>query len=311
MDTSPTALIRVLVPQVPLLLKTALWHSLWLSPTSTKWDLKTELTIRFISALLDSPTPTPVSKQQRLSIKDPGIKGNMWISKVTLPRPEENDLRDALVKAVEDMHEGGEKYTIPDISPVEAEWTGYRSDVHSNRRRPDLSEAQHYEKLMFEVSSPTTILYFHGGAYFLCDPSSHRSTTAKLAHLTRGRCFSVRYRLSPQAAFPAALLDALLAYLSLLYPPPGSLHEPVPFQRRLRRRLCGRQSLHVSSPAHSTDQPHFAFDNPFPRSYSRHSTPSRRSDTFAMDGHDPLYAIYLWQRTLRLPPSSHYPGKGG
>jgi len=228
MDTSPTALIRVLVPQVPLLLKTALWHSLWLSPTSTKWDLKTELTIRFISALLDSPTPTPVSKQQRLSIKDPGIKGNMWISKVTLPRPEENDLRDALVKAVEDMHEGGEKYTIPDISPVEAEWTGYRSDVHSNRRRPDLSEAQHYEKLMFEVSSPTTILYFHGGAYFLCDPSSHRSTTAKLAHLTRGRCFSVRYRLSPQAAFPAALLDALLAYLSLLYPPPGSLHEPVP-----------------------------------------------------------------------------------
>ena len=39
---------------------------------------------------------------------------------------------------------------------------------------------------------------------------------------------SVRYSLAPQNAFPAALLDSLIAYLSLLYPPPGALHEPVP-----------------------------------------------------------------------------------
>ena len=194
---------------------------------SSKWDLRTELTIRFIRAMLDSPTPTPISKQQQFSIKDSGIKGNMWISKVTLPKPPEDDVRDILIKAIEDMKERGEEYTVSDITPVEAEWTGYRSGVSSNRPRPDLSETQHYEKLMSEASSPTTILYFHGGAYFLCDPSSHRLTTAKLAHLTHGRCFSVRYRLSPQAAFPAALLDALLAYLSILYPPPGSIHTAV------------------------------------------------------------------------------------
>ena len=227
MDTSPTSQVRIILSQVPLLIKSAISHSLWLSPTSSKWDLRTELTIRFVRALLDSPTPVPLSKQQQFSLKDPGIKGNMWVSKVALPRPLEGDVRDILVKAIEDMKEGGEKYTIPEITQVEAEWTGYRSGVSSNRPRPDLSEPQHYEKLMSEVSSPTTILYFHGGAYFLCDPSSHRATTAKLAHLTHGRCFSVRYRLSPQAAFPAALLDALLAYLSLLYPPPGSLHDPV------------------------------------------------------------------------------------
>ena len=227
MDTSPTALIRLFVPQVPLLLKSALWHCLWLSPTSSKWDLKTDLTVRVLRAILDSPTPTPISKQQRFSLKDPGIRGNMWISKVTLPVPPEDDIRNVVLKAIEDMKEGGEIYTIPDMSLVEAEWTGYRSGVHSSRPRPDLSEAQHYAKLMSEVSSPTTILYFHGGAYFLCDPSSHRPTTSELAHLTHGRCLSVRYRLSPQAAFPAALLDALLAYLSLLSPPPGSLHTPV------------------------------------------------------------------------------------
>jgi acetyl esterase/lipase len=40
--------------------------------------------------------------------------------------------------------------------------------------------------------------------------------------------FSVRYRLAPQNPFPAALLDALVSYLSLLYPPVGALHKPVP-----------------------------------------------------------------------------------
>lgn len=105
--------------------------------------------------------------------------------------------------------------------------TGYRSNVTPNRSRPDLSEAQHYEKLMSEVTSDVTILYLHGGAFFLCDPCTHRSTTSKLAQMTGGRCLSLRYRLSPQVAFPAALFDILIAYLSLLYPPPDALHTPV------------------------------------------------------------------------------------
>ena len=80
---------------------------------------------------------------------------------------------------------------------------------------------------MAGVSNKATVLYFHGGAYFLMDPCSHRAPVANLAKLTGGRCFSVRYRLAPQSAFPAQLLDALIAYLSLLSPPEGSFHEPV------------------------------------------------------------------------------------
>ncbi|MCJ1376668.1 hypothetical protein MMC20_007913 [Loxospora ochrophaea] len=59
------------------------------------------------------------------------------------------------------------------------------------------------------------------------DPSSHRPSTAKLAQLTSGRVLSVRYRLAPQSTFPAALLDALISYLSLLSPPPNSPHGPI------------------------------------------------------------------------------------
>ena len=51
---------------------------------------------------------------------------------------------------------------------------------------------------------------------------------AKLARLTAGRCLNVRYRLAPKHPFPAALLDGLVAYLSLLSPPPGSYHKAVP-----------------------------------------------------------------------------------
>ena len=38
---------------------------------------------------------------------------------------------------------------------------------------------------------------------------------------------SVGYRLSPQNTFPAAILDVLVAYLSLLYPSQSSAHAPV------------------------------------------------------------------------------------
>lgn len=73
-----------------------------------------------------------------------------------------------------------------------------------------------------------TVLYFHGQSYYMSDPVAYRSTTSKLAKGTGGRVLSVRYRLSPQHPFPAALLDAFVAYLSLLSPPPGSCHDAIP-----------------------------------------------------------------------------------
>ena len=58
-------------------------------------------------------------------------------------------------------------------------------------------------------------------------PATMRPVMAKLTSITGGRCFGLRYRLAPQHAFPSALLDLLVAYLSLLYPPEGAYHLPV------------------------------------------------------------------------------------
>lgn len=59
------------------------------------------------------------------------------------------------------------------------------------------------------------------------DPCTHRIPVSHLSKKTGAPVLSVRYRLAPQNPFPAALIDALVAYLSLISPPPGSFHQPV------------------------------------------------------------------------------------
>ncbi len=230
MDSSPIPMIKAILPKVPLMGKTALYHTLGFSQHSKHWDLRTELIVSVLrSFIVDSP-PEPISKVQRLSLKDPGIKGRIWVSKVAAPRPPEDDIRVALFKAIEGLKQPGDPiggFKEPELLPVEAEWTGYRAEATKQSAQLNVSEEQKYKEMMREVSSLTTILYFHGGAYYLMDPASHRPTTKKLAKLTKGRSYSVRYRLAPQNPFPAALLDALVSYFTLLYPPPGSFHEPV------------------------------------------------------------------------------------
>ena len=223
-------MMKAMLPKVPLIGRTALYHTLGVSEHSKHWDLKTELIISVLrSFIIDSP-PEPISKLQHLTLKDPGVKGRIWISKVTMPKPEEDDLRQALFKAIEGLKEPGGLaggFKEPELLPVEAEWTGYRAGATKQSSDLKIPEDQKYKELMREVSSPTTILYFHGGAYYMMDPITHRATTKKLAKLTKGRCLSIRYRLAPQNPFPAALLDALVSYFTLLYPPAGSFHQAV------------------------------------------------------------------------------------
>lgn len=221
--------LKAILPKFPLIGKTALFHTFGFSEQSSYWDLRTELTISILRSFLHD-APLPILKIQRLSMNGPGVKGRIWLSRATMPVPKEDHLRQMLFSAIEALKEPGEQkggFTEPDFLPVEAEWTGYRAGATSHSVELKISEEEKYKEMMKEVTSPTTVLYFHGGAYYLMDPATHRPTTKKLAKLTKGRCFSVRYRLAPQNPFPAALLDALVSYFTLLYPPAGSYHEPV------------------------------------------------------------------------------------
>jgi acetyl esterase/lipase len=223
-------MLKLLLPKTPFIFKTALAHTLNFSETSSKWDLRTELTIKVLRDMLGpSNKMTPITKLQRLTTKDTGVKGKIWVSKVQLKTPEEDDARQLVFKAIQEMGDGMENWTKCDMHNVEGEWTGGRAGVSDTEPEPaDVSEQEKYAKMMGEVKSKVTLLYFHGGAMYLLDPATYRHVTGRLARLTGGRVFSVRYRLAPQNAFPAALLDAFMAYLSLLNPPPDAPHDPVP-----------------------------------------------------------------------------------
>lgn len=217
--------VRLLWQLAPTAVKTAVLSVLRLSENTGKQDLKTEVVVAVIRKL--TSIPKPLAAVQRYLGRDPGIKGPIWISKVTHPAPAESDVLDVIVQAIKDLGDGSEQFTVPAIVPVEAEWTGSRRGVSKNAPRLDLPEPEQYKHLIEENPADTTILYFHGGAYFVMDPASHRVTTGMLSKRTGGRVLSVRYRLAPQHPFPAALLDALVSYLSLISPPPGSFHQPI------------------------------------------------------------------------------------
>lgn len=157
------AVVRQVIQRVPLLLKTMTLNLLRMSPTAGKQDLKTELTVEFIRSLINFTEP-PLEMQRR-SMRDPGKKGYMWVSQVKMPKPPENDVLQALQKAMEHHMEGSETYAVPEVGAVEAEWTGYRKEATAKTPEPEISEEAKYERLMEDVDEDVTILYFHGGAY--------------------------------------------------------------------------------------------------------------------------------------------------
>jgi salicylate hydroxylase len=60
------------------------------------------------------------------------------------------------------------------------------------------------------------VLYFHGGGYLFGSPRNTGHVTARLARAARSYAFSLDYRLSWKAPFPAPVDDAVAAYRALL-----------------------------------------------------------------------------------------------
>lgn len=77
----------------------------------------------------------------------------------------------------------------------------------------------------------STILYFHGGAYYLGCYGVYRQFLGRLVRYSKGRSCSIDYRLAPQHPFPAAVEDALATYLYLIDPPKNEESQPIDPQK--------------------------------------------------------------------------------
>lgn len=173
MDITLNGLVSNLLPGVPRFILTALQAALGLSPNADHQDALTEL-VRLIARPVLG-IPSSLLQSQENSRRDIPIFGPMWIAKCTMIKPETQfkgsgcnlGIEEAMIKAIEFL--GGATYEgkFPEIVDVEAEWTGYRGGVSYLARRPDIPEYEQYRKLMQEVEpNSTTILYFHGGAFW-------------------------------------------------------------------------------------------------------------------------------------------------
>lgn len=60
------------------------------------------------------------------------------------------------------------------------------------------------------------LLYLHGGGYTVGSPATHRAVASHLADALGLECHLLDYRLAPEHPCPAAIDDALSAYLGLL-----------------------------------------------------------------------------------------------
>ena len=236
-----------MLPRVPFLVRLSIAHVLGRLETSPKWDLRTTLIVRFIRSLLTSDTPTTISHQQKITLRDPGISGPIWVSSVVVSKLQINDNAfPTFLNAIDSRKERAAQYDVPNSEDMYAEWTGYRAGTtKKTRHEKGISDAARYQRLIADTKNDTVVLYMHGGGLYLMDVAvsfpmivpgfiakivfkSHRPVCSDLARISGGRCLNIRYRLAPRYPFPAALLDCFVAYLFLLCPPPGSLHDPVP-----------------------------------------------------------------------------------
>jgi len=84
----------------------------------------------------------------------------------------------------------------------------------------EITRVQAGELTMHRVTTAASrpdcnVLYLHGGAYVSGTPNFYRHFTWRIANATKARIWTLQYRLAPEHPFPAALEDAVSAYLWL------------------------------------------------------------------------------------------------
>lgn len=130
-----------------------------MSPTSAA------AVIEKVRAKFRGLSQSTLSERQAVSLQQTQVPDALWVSHATFPAPEEDDLRQAMIAVIKRLGNEDEQFDWPETVSVQAEWIGQRSLNEKETSTSQISEEAKFVKLMANVSTRTTILYVHGGAY--------------------------------------------------------------------------------------------------------------------------------------------------
>lgn len=184
-------------------------------PPAKSWTLKYNLLIAIMRTYIKGPAATLTPEQMQ--------KGSL-----TRHQPLPQDCIETELTIATEYREKGEKILAPHVDGLVDDWD-WRADRCAADPLPASWITTTATPTAATASNQRTLLYFHGGAYFLGTYKLYRPLLGKLALKSGGaRVLAVDYRLAPQHPFPAGLEDALAAYLYLLSPPGDAPFDPVP-----------------------------------------------------------------------------------
>ncbi|KAF8945872.1 hypothetical protein BGZ47_001831 [Haplosporangium gracile] len=207
---------RLLAPKVPLLISTTLVHYAY-GPAKPSWSYRFSVTMALLRAFIAHLNEVPVSQSQIMSRmtdeKAPVNEGAIATEAVVLKHYRE--------KAAEIMER------LLSLQGIDSSKLGWDWKNDPAAAEPLLGEWTETKVKGDNYKDGRTILYLHGGGYFLASVRTHRWASWHMARQAGAKVFSLEYRLAPDSPFPAAVQDALSAYLYLLNPPADSGIVPV------------------------------------------------------------------------------------
>ncbi|KAF9901335.1 hypothetical protein EC991_006262 [Linnemannia zychae] len=216
MATKLLNMARLLAPKVPLLVSTTLVHYAY-GPAKPSWSFRFSVTIALLRAFIVHLNEVPVSQSQIMS----------RMTDENAPVPEEAVATETFVikpyrqQAAEIMEK---LLSLQGIDSSKLGWDWKNDPAASEPLLGEWMEAKVKDDI---YKDGRTILYLHGGGYFLGSICSHRWAAWQMTQKAGAKVFSIEYRLAPDSPFPAAVQDALSAYLYLLNPPADSGITPV------------------------------------------------------------------------------------
>ncbi|CAB4492081.1 unnamed protein product [Rhizophagus irregularis] len=192
----------------PLLISTTIKHY-FNGPPRPSWDLKFHINWSKLISLLESANTKTIEQMQQDGSNPAPVQADVMINEFKIDNKYRREAQVHLDKILK-----------PYEHVLDPEWKNLKDDK-INSEWVQVNDGWEKKEIR------KTILYLHGGVYFMHSKETHRNITSSLAKITNARVLAINYRLAPQNQFPAALQDVLAAYLYLLNPSKDSGFEPL------------------------------------------------------------------------------------